>query len=97
DLDGQIDGTIFAETYADICQKYPEAVAVESIVFVRGKIDRKRETPSILINDVLPIDQAIPKLTTAASLRLDRVRHNSEMLKQAKTLLGKHKGNLPVF
>src|SRR3954464_9597660 len=59
DLEGQIDGTMFAETYAEICQKYPDAVEVETIVFVRGKIDRKRETPSLLINEVLPINDAL--------------------------------------
>src|SRR5581483_7750658 len=63
DLDGQIDGTMFAETYAEICQKYPTAVALESIVFVRGRIDRKRETPSLLINEVIPIADALPRLT----------------------------------
>ena len=37
-------------------QKYPDAVAAESIVFVRGKVDRKRETPSLLVNEVIPVD-----------------------------------------
>src|SRR5438270_2430034 len=64
DLDGQIDGTVFAENYAQICVKYPTAVAMESIVFVKGKVDKKRETPSLLVNEIIPITDAIPKLTT---------------------------------
>ena len=38
DLDGQIDGVLFADTLGDITKKYPTAVALESIVFVRGRI-----------------------------------------------------------
>jgi DNA polymerase-3 subunit alpha len=97
DLDGQIDATAFAETYADIVTKHPNAIANESIVFLRGKVDRKRETPSILINDVLPIDDAPAKLTTAVALKLDRTKHSADMLKELSELLSKHKGNTDLF
>src|SRR5258706_4858608 len=97
DLDGQIDGTLFAESYAQVCAKYPQAVAAESIVFVRGKIDKKRETPSILVNEVIPIADALPRLTTAVVLKLDRTRHSPDVVKQLQPVLRQNKGNLPVF
>ncbi|CAN5564040.1 DNA polymerase III subunit alpha [soil metagenome] len=97
DLEGTIDGTMFAETYAEVCQKYPTAVANESIVFVKGKIDRKRETPSIMVNEVIPVDDAINRLTTGVMLKLDPTRHSSETLPQIKPLLDKHKGKMDVF
>jgi DNA polymerase-3 subunit alpha len=97
DLEGQIDGTAFAETYAEIVAKFPNAIANESIVFVRGKVDRKRETPSILINEVLPIADAPAKLTTAVALKLDRTKHSTDMLKELSTLLAKHKGATDLF
>jgi DNA polymerase-3 subunit alpha len=97
DLDGQIDGTMFAETYADIIKRYPDSVDVEKILFVRGKIDKKRETPSLLINDVIPIDDARPKLTTDVVLKLDSTRHDADKLRQLKPLLAQHKGNLSLY
>jgi DNA polymerase-3 subunit alpha len=97
DLEGQIDGTMFAETFAEICQKYPEAVKAESIVFVRGKVDRKRETPSLLINEVLPVAESVGRLTTAVALKLDPVRHTAEVVAQLEPLLKRHKGNTEVF
>jgi DNA polymerase-3 subunit alpha len=97
DLEGQIDGTMFAETFADITAKFPNAVANESIVFVKGKVDKKRETPSLLINEVLPISEAIPRLTTNVALKLDPAKHNDDVMKGMKELLAKHKGNLRVF
>lgn len=97
DLEGQIDGTLFAETFAEVNQKYPEAIANESIVFVRGKIDRKRETPSILVNEVLPVSESIAKLTTAVAVKLDPMRHLPRMVEQIDPLLRQHKGNTEVF
>jgi hypothetical protein len=88
---------MFAETYAEVCQKYPDAVAAESIVFVRGKVDRKRETPSLLINEVLPVAESVSRLTTAVALKLDPVRHAPDVVAQLEPLLKRHKGNTEVF
>jgi DNA polymerase III subunit alpha len=97
DLDGQIDGTLFAETFAEVNQKYPTAVANESIVFVRGKVDKKRETPSLLVNEVIPITDAMPRLTTAIAIKLDPSKHNPPVIGQIPPLLSRHKGNLPIY
>jgi DNA polymerase-3 subunit alpha len=97
DLEGQIDGTMFAETFAEICQKYPDAVAAESIVFVRGKVDRKRETPSLLINEIIPVADAAARLTTAVAIKLDPVRHSPEVVSQLEEAMKRHKGGIEVF
>jgi DNA polymerase-3 subunit alpha len=98
DLEGQIDGTLFAETYAAVLAKHPTAVSNESIVFVRGKVDKKRETPSILVNEVIPIAEAPSRLTTAVLLKLDRTRHTPDSVReQLPPMLKQNKGNLPVF
>ena len=44
-------------------------------MFLRGKIDRRRETPSMVVNDLVPIEEAIPRLTTSLGLKLDPLRH----------------------
>jgi DNA polymerase-3 subunit alpha len=97
DLDGQIDGTMFAETFAEVNTKYPNAVANESIVFVKGKVDRKRETPSLLVNEVIPLSDAVARLTTAIAVKLDGSKHTPEMIADVIPLLGKYKGGLPVY
>ena len=93
DLEGQIDGTMFAETYA----KYPDVVKNEAIVAVKGRVDRKRETPSILVNEVIPIADVVGRLTTAVGIKLDAVSHNAETIKNLPAVLAKHKGNLPIY
>src|SRR5436305_6643133 len=97
DLDGQIDGTLFAETFAQVSQQYPDAVKNEAIVFVKGKVDKKRETPSLLVNEVIPISDAVSRLTTAIAVKLDPAKHNASIINEIPPVLGRHKGNLPVY
>ncbi|HEY8750928.1 MAG TPA: DNA polymerase III subunit alpha [Tepidisphaeraceae bacterium] len=97
DLEGQIDGVLFADTYADILKRYPDSIGEEKIVFLRGQIDRKRETPSIRVNDAIPIDDAIAKLTTSLGLTLDPGRHAPAITAELDPLLRRHKGNTEVY
>jgi DNA polymerase-3 subunit alpha len=97
DLDGTIEAMCFAEAYAAITQKYPDAIKAEQIVFVKGKVDKKRETPSIMVNEILPIEAAVDKLTTALILKLDRARHTLEHVQAAREIIKANKGTLPVF
>ena len=97
DLEGQIDAVLFAETLADVQKRYPDSVGVEQIVFLRGKVDRRRETPSIIVNDVIPVADAIGKLTTSLALKLDPLRHSAQDIQQLERALAEHKGNAEVF
>ena len=46
---------------------------------------------------MLPLADALPKLTTTVVLKLDGRRHNTDQLKQIRPRLASHKGNLPLF
>ena len=97
DLDGQVDATIFADTYAGLVERDPNLIATESIVFLRGKVDRTREKPGLLVSEVVPVDQSIPRFTTAVALCLDRGRHGEQQLGELKPLLEKHRGKLATY
>ncbi len=97
DLDGQIEATVFAENLADITKRHPKAVATEEIVFLRGKIDKRRETPGLIVNELIPITDSISRLTRWVKVEINRVDGAAEMLKQLKPVLMKHKGNCQTF
>jgi DNA polymerase-3 subunit alpha len=97
DLEGQIEGMVFGDAFADITKRFPDALSNESILFVKAKVDRKRETPTLVVNDVIPIADATSRLTTALALKLDRDRHPADVIPQVKPLLQKHKGNVRVY
>ena len=50
----KIDAVCFADTYAT-CSN---ALELDSVVFLQGKIDRRREEPNIIVDKVIPIEQA---------------------------------------
>jgi DNA polymerase-3 subunit alpha len=97
DLDGQIETTIFAETLAEIVKKYPQAIAAEQIVFVRGKVDKRRETPGVIVNELIPISESMSRLTRWVKVEIDRVEGAAEVLRQLKPVLNKHRGNCQTF
>jgi DNA polymerase-3 subunit alpha len=97
DLEGQMDGVIFAENLAEISGKYPNLVANESIVFVRGKIDKRRETPSIVVSDMFPIDLAPGRLSTSVLIKLEPPRHGPEVVERILATLARHKGPTTVY
>jgi DNA polymerase-3 subunit alpha len=96
DLEGQIDGVVWAEKLAEL-QNRGDLVSVERIVFVKGKIDRRRETPSIVVNEIVPIEDAVTRMTTGVVVKLDRERHRPETVVELKPVLSQYRGNVPVF
>ncbi|HWB53425.1 MAG TPA: OB-fold nucleic acid binding domain-containing protein, partial [Tepidisphaeraceae bacterium] len=96
DLEGQMECMVFAETLADI-QSRGDLLAPESIVFIKGKIDKRRESPSIIVNDVLPLSEAVTKMTTAVVLKMDREKHSPKMLSELKPVLKSHRGNIRLY
>ncbi|HEY1686567.1 MAG TPA: DNA polymerase III subunit alpha [Tepidisphaeraceae bacterium] len=96
DLEGQLECMVFAETLADL-QKRGDLLAPESIVFIKGKIDKRRESPSIVVNDVMPLPDAISKWTKALLLKLDRTRHPMTVFSEIKPVLKAHTGRIPLY
>ncbi len=92
DLDGKIEGMCFAETFANVSERFPGLLAAEQIVMVRAKVDRKRETPCLVINDVMPVREAISKLTTNVGIKLDPLRHGEADLVRLREIIKAHPG-----
>ncbi|HAI14783.1 MAG TPA: DNA polymerase III subunit alpha [Phycisphaerales bacterium] len=66
DKTGSIDGVIFSDAYA-IAAPLLES---DAIVLLKGKVDRRREEPNIIVNQVIPVRDAVSQLTQAVNIRL---------------------------
>ncbi len=66
DLTGKCDAVVFADAYERVASLLKEG----AIVFLEGRLDRRREIPSIIIAHVIPIDKAIEQLTGSILIRL---------------------------
>ncbi len=73
DKTGSIDGVIFSDAYAIAAP----LLQGDAIVLLKGKVDRRREEPNIIVNQVIPVREAATQLTQAVTIRL-RNRPNPE-------------------
>ncbi len=97
DFEGKIEAMCFADTFEEINDATPDLLKADRIVFVRGSVDKKRETASLLVREVLPGEEAAAKLTTAIRLDLDPIRHTAETITALKPILEQHRGGCDVY
>jgi DNA polymerase-3 subunit alpha len=95
DFDGPVDGVLFPDTMERVTQKGANILTEGNIVFVKGKIDRRRETPSIIVDDLIPMADAAAKLTTDVRIRLAE-SHGPELIPRLKAIFSRHRGGIPV-
>jgi DNA polymerase-3 subunit alpha len=90
DLDGAVEILVFPRVFAKISSH----IQANTIVHIRGVLDLKEETPKIIAEDLFPFEE-IYKLITAININLSGIRGN--IFESLKTLLGNHRGNIPVY
>jgi DNA polymerase-3 subunit alpha len=93
DLSGRCDSVIFPSDLA----RYEPLIRDEEVVFVRGKLDLRRETPSIIIGEIVPLAQAPLRLTESVTLRLDAAHQEPTHLEGLRGVLIRHHGNTGVY
>jgi DNA polymerase-3 subunit alpha len=93
DLSGKADAVLFANNYAS----YAPLLEPERIVFVAGTVDRRRERPCILVDHVIPADQALEQLTGLVMLRLPPLAVESAVLPRLHDVLVRHRGDCPIL
>jgi DNA polymerase-3 subunit alpha len=74
DKSGPIDAVVFSDSYAIAAP----LLETDKIVFLKGKVDRRREEPSIVVDVVIPVEQAVAKLTQQVNIRLRTPRVASD-------------------
>jgi DNA polymerase-3 subunit alpha len=74
DMTGSMDGVIFSDTYAMTAP----LLTVDNIVFIAGRIDRRRQDPNIIISSVMRCDEVVGKLTETVKIVLDDCDPNED-------------------
>ena len=67
DHSGAIEAVVFSDAYAVAA----ELLQTDRIVFLRGKVDRRRERPSVIVQKVISVHDAITDLTEMVIIRPD--------------------------
>ncbi len=93
DLTGKCDAVVFPRAY----ETYAEMLVPENMVFLMGTVDWRRERPNILVDEIIPIDQAIEQLTASVLLRLGPGQPGEDLLQRLHDVLVRHRGECPIL
>jgi DNA polymerase-3 subunit alpha len=93
DLNGSIEVVLFPRDL----EKHQSRIALESVVFFKGKVDRKREEPSLLVADVIPIEEADQRLATAVIVRMNCIGMAEAALDEVRSVLDRFPGDKPLY
>jgi DNA polymerase III alpha subunit len=88
DLSGKVEAVLFSEKLP----LFRDLVVPDALLFLDGEVDRKREEPSLRVNNVIPAEGALEAL---AKLCVLEVRAETEVPGLLE-LLRRHKGTCPV-
>jgi len=93
DLQGQVEVVLFPETFS----KYSELCSEDNVVFVKGKVDFKREKPNIFAEEIVTLEQASEKLAARVNIRFYSDGVTKEKVATIKSLCRHHRGKSPIF
>lgn len=90
DTSGKLDAVVFPNTY----EQLSGLIVKDELVFIIGQLDRTRERPQIIVEEIHPMDVAVRDFTAGMLLTLpDNTGKTGETLRE---ILIKHKGNCAV-
>ncbi len=90
DLDGIVEVLVFPAAF----QKSARYIQPSTVVLVKGRLDRREDTPKIVANDLYPMD-AVYKLITSVNINLSGIREN--LFESLKELLTRYPGRIPIY
>lgn len=93
DMDGAVNVWVFSKTY----EKVRELLAEDKIVFVQGRLDRSRDEPSVMADDVVPLEQVEERLTRRAIISMDAAGLEAARLQELMQLLENHRGDVELY
>ena len=69
----------------------------DSVVFLRGEIDKRREEPSLRVTEVIPLADAGRVFCNEVLLSIGGDFANESVLQQLKSIVTAHRGSKPLF
>ena len=90
DLEGAVEVLVFPAAF----QKSARYIQPNTVVLVKGRLNRREDVPKIVANDLFPMDE-VYKLITSLNINLSGIREN--LFESLKELLMQNPGRIPVY
>jgi DNA polymerase-3 subunit alpha len=93
DLQGAVEVVMFP----DVLNGFSNRLAKDTVVFVKGKVDYRREEPNIIAVELITLDEVREKLAAKVRIRLDAKDVTEAKVAAIKSICQHHKGRSPVY
>jgi len=93
DLQGQVEVVIFPNTL----NQFAKLLANDKIIFVKGRLDFRREKPNVIASEIIALDEAMDKLAGKVRINLDAKDITKEKVAEIKTICQHHRGRSAVY
>lgn len=93
DLEGPLDMLVFPRAY----KEYGTLLVKDAILFFKGNVDKKEQTPKLLVNEIVPMTEAHKKFTKSVHVRLVTSQTEDGKMKLLQEVLAQHHGSTPVY
>ncbi len=91
DFSGHCSMICFPDTY----QKYYNLLEIDKIVFIRGSMNKQKDETEIIIDEVIPIEEAIERLSKTLILRVED--HSLESVTQLHEACSMYRGDIKTL
>jgi DNA polymerase-3 subunit alpha len=93
DLTGQVDAFVFP----DLLAEHRKQIAPDRLVFLRGQVDRRREEPSLRVQNVVPLESADEHLAVGCVITMQSATTPADKLAELRALIERHAGHIPLY
>jgi DNA polymerase-3 subunit alpha len=93
DLAGTAGCVVFPRDYA----KLQQIIVPDTVVFVRGQVDRQREAPQVRTSEVLELTEGQRRFSKAVVIRLLDQALTDELLMSLRETVAAHPGPMPLY
>ncbi|HUT30605.1 MAG TPA: DNA polymerase III subunit alpha [Sedimentisphaerales bacterium] len=93
DLQGHVEVVMFP----DVLNTFNHLLTPDTVVFVKGKADYRREKPNLLAAELIAMDEVSEKLAGKVKIRLDAKDVTKEKVAMIKSICQTHRGRSPLY
>lgn len=93
DLDSTVEVLVFPSSFINLAQY----LKMDAILFIKGKLSLREDEPRIIANEMIPVEEAIERLTREVHIKVVSAGLEETSLEALKEILVKYPGSLPVY
>jgi len=83
--------------FPDTLNKFADLLVEDTIIFVQGKLDYRRERPNIIAAELIALNDVTEKLAAKVKISLDSKDVTKEKVATIKSICLHHRGRSPVY